>query len=378
MLRRASPASRAWAASGAEVSPGPGLAAFGVRQALERVRTSLPAVVQIVLAAGIAYSIGRFGFGHATPVLAVTVTISSLGFARDARPRRVLENAVGVVTGIALSELLLLVIGKGFWQFGVVLFAALVIARFFSASSAFAVAAATQSMFVMLLPDPAGGPFTRSLDGLAGGVVALVITALVPRDPVGLARADARRLFAELEPALASLVLALRHDDVRQADAALDRLRATQPLLDDWAATLETAVSVSRLSPFLRRRLPVVAGEAVILRYLDLAVRNLRVVARRIDTTIGDGRRRPELADLVAGIAAAVEVLGRSFVSVEHRPTAQDALVAVARRLDPAVVLPGAPVSETVLVLMLRPLVIDLLMATGLPHDDARSRLAPV
>lgn len=353
-------------------------AGFDVRQALVRVRTSLPAAVQIVVAAAAAYSIARFGLGHAAPVLAVTVTISSLGFARDARPRRVLENAVGVVTGIALSEILLLVIGKGPWQFAVVLFAALVIARFFSPSSAFAVAAATQSMFVMLLPDPAGGPFTRSLDGLVGGAVALLLTALVPRDPLGLARADATRLFAELAPAFDSLVKALRHDDVRQADEALDRLRATQPLLDDWAATLATAASVSRLSPFLRRRLPVVEGEGVILRYLDLAVRNLRVVARRIDTTIGDGRRRPELADLVASIAVAVGVLGESFASVERRPMAREALIAVGRRLDPAVVLPGAPVSETVLVLMLRPLVIDLLMATGLPHDEARARLAPL
>ena len=343
-----------------------------------RVRTSFPAVVQIVLAAGIAYSIGHFALGHPSPVLAVTVTISSLGFARDARPRRVLENAVGVVTGIALSEILLLAVGKGFWQFGVVLFAALVIARFFSASSAFAVAAATQSMFVMLLPDPAGGPFTRSLDGLVGGVVALVITALVPRDPLGLARADAVRLFAELQPAFDSLVRALRHDDVRQADTALDRLRATQPLLDDWAATLETARSVSRMSPFLRRRRPVVESEGRILRYLDLAVRNLRVVARRVDTTIGDGRRRPEVGDLVAGIGVAVGVLGESFAQVERLPMAREALLAVGRRLDPAVVLPGAPVTESVLVLMLRPLVIDLLMATGLSHDDARNELAPL
>ncbi|ROQ37531.1 uncharacterized membrane protein YgaE (UPF0421/DUF939 family) [Frondihabitans sp. PhB188] len=342
---------------------------------LARVRSSIPAIIQIVLAAGAAYAITHYGIGHAIPILAVTVTISSLGFARDARPRRVLENAIGVVIGIALSELLLIVFGKGVWQYGVVLLAALVIARFFSASSAFAVAAATQSMFVMLLPDPAGGPFTRSLDGLVGGAVAIAVTAIIPRDPIGLARADARRLFAELEPAFAAIVAALRHDDVRRADAALDRLRATQPLLDDWAATLGTAQSISRISPFLRRRLPAVTEEARLLRYLDLAVRNLRVVTRRIDTTIGDGRRRPELADLVSRIAVATQVLGESLSDVEKRPAARDALEAVGGRLDPALVLPGAPVGETVLVLMLRPLVIDLLMATGMAHDDARGRL---
>jgi hypothetical protein len=42
------------------------------------------------------------------------------------------------------------------------------------------------------------------------------------------------------------------------------------------------------------------------------------------------------------------------------------------------VVLPGAPVTEAMIVLMMRPLLIDLLMATGLEHDDARALLARV
>ncbi|ARC55890.1 hypothetical protein AS850_02205 [Frondihabitans sp. 762G35] len=351
---------------------------FDPRAALERVRSSLPAVLQIVVAAGAAFAIAHFGLGHAIPVLAVTITISSLGFARDARPRRVLENAVGVVIGIALSEVLLLAVGKGVWQSGVVLLATLLVARFFSANSAFAVAAATQSMFVALLPDPAGGPFTRSLDGLVGGAIALVVTAIIPRDPVGLARADARRLFRELDASFAALVLALRHGDVRRADDALATLRATQPLLDDWAQTLDTAVSIARISPFLRGRLPALEREQRLLRYLDLATRNLRVVARRIDTSTGDGRRRGEIADLVASIARATSALGDSIEAIELIPVAQDALTAVARRLDPRAVLPGAPVGETVVVVMLRPLVIDLLMATGLDHEAARERLAPV
>lgn len=341
-------------------------------------RTSLPAIVQIVMAAAAAYAIAHWGLGHAVPVLAVTVTISSLGFARDARPRRVLENAVGVVVGIALSEVLLLAFGKGFWQYSLALFVALVVARFFSPTSAFAVAAATQSMFVMLLPDPVGGPFTRSLDGLVGGAVALVITALIPRDPLGLARSDARRLFASLDVAYGALVLALRHGDVRRADEALSTLRGTQPLLDDWSATLETAVSISRLSPFLRRRLPHLADQQRLLRYLDLAVRNLRVVARRVDTSIGDGRRRAEIADLVGSIARATAALGDSLDAIDQLPVAREALGAVGARLDPRLSLPGAPVAETVVVLMLRPLVIDLLMATGLEHAEARGRLAAV
>ncbi|NII51703.1 FUSC family protein [Frigoribacterium endophyticum] len=351
---------------------------FDPRAATRRTVTSMPAIVQIVVAASASYAITHLGLGHAVPLLAVTITISSLGLARDARPRVVLENAVGVLIGIALSEVMLLVLGKGLWQVAAVLLVVLAVARFASPSSAFAAAAATQSMLVMLLPDPEGGPFVRSVDGAVGGLVALAVTAIVPRDPVGLARADARALFAEVGSAFEALVVALRTDDVRRADEALRRLRSTQPLLDDWASTLESAVSISRLSPFLRSRLPHLRQQQSLRLHVDLAVRNLRVIARRVDTSLGDGHDRLGLADLVERTGRAVVVLGGSVDDVERLPAAREALSAVARRLDPAVVAPGAPVTETIVVLMMRPLVIDLLMATGLPHDEARRRLAVV
>ncbi|GAA0962954.1 FUSC family protein [Frigoribacterium faeni] len=351
---------------------------FDPRAATARTLASGPAVVQIVLAASASYAVTHYVLGHAIPLLAVTITISSLGLARDARPRRVLENAVGVLIGIALSEVLLMVVGKGLWQIALVLFAALLVGRFFSPSSAFAVAAATQSMLVMLLPDPDGGPFVRSIDGAVGGVIALIVTAVVPRDPIGLARADARQLFAEVERAFASLIVAVRTDDVRRADDALRRLRSTQPLLDDWASTLESAQSIARLSPFLRSRLPHLRQQAAVRRYVDLAVRNLRVIARRLDTSLGDGVDRRPVGDLLESTSRAVAVLGESLHDVERRPVAREALTAVARRLDPTLVVPGAPVTEAMIVLMMRPLLVDLLMATGLDHDEARALLAPV
>jgi len=351
---------------------------FDLRDATARTIASGPAVVQIVLAVAGAYAVTHYALGHAIPLLAVTITISSLGLARDARPRRVLENAVGVLIGIALSEVLLMIVGKGLWQIALVLFVTLLVARFFSSSSAFAVAAATQSMLVMLLPDPDGGAFVRSIDGAVGGAVALLVTAVVPRDPVGLARYDARRLFDEVDHAFTALVSAVRTDDAPRADDALGRLRGTQPVLDDWSSTLESAQSIARLSPFLRSQLPDLRQQATVRRYVDLAVRNLRVVARRLDTQLGDGVDRSALADLLDSTARAVAVLGRSVHDVEQRPVAREALTAVARRLDPTVVLPGAPVTEAIVVLMMRPLLVDLLMATGLDHGEARARLARV
>lgn len=357
---------------------------FDVRASAVRVRASIPAALQITAATLGAYAVAHLVLGHEFPILAATTTISTLGFARDARPVRVLESAVGILVGILLSELLLAVIGAGVWQIVPFMVLALLVGRFFSASNAFAAAAATQSILVLFLPVPGGGPFVRSIDGVVGGVVALLATALIPRDPVGLARTDARRVFVLVDTALVDTIEALGYDRRGRADAALDQVRSTQPLLDAWQASLETAVAVSRISPWLRRRRGALAGQERVRRQVDLAIRNLRVVIRRIGTQGPPVVDRAPIAALLdevrlalASIASASEDRTGGTAELDR---ARSVLETVAARLDPRMVLgpesaeQGAA-GEAVVVLMLRPLVIDLLMATGLSHEEARSRL---
>ena len=52
-------------------------------------------ILQIVVAATGAYVFALYVLGHPAPLLAATVTVSSLGLVRDARPRRVLETVLG-------------------------------------------------------------------------------------------------------------------------------------------------------------------------------------------------------------------------------------------------------------------------------------------
>ena len=226
------------------------------RMAAQRVWHSLPAIGQILLAVAAAYSIAHWGLGHAVPILAVTLTINALGFSRDARPQRVAESVLGILLGVALSDGLSLLVGKGLWQLLVVLLVVFVVGRAVSTNPAFAVAAAVPSALVVLLPIPAGGPFGRTIDALVGGVVALVVTALIPRDPTRAARRDGRVVFSVLSESMGSIVDSLTDADEAAGDLALTRLRRTQPLIDNWAVSLDTALSVSRISPFLRSRLP--------------------------------------------------------------------------------------------------------------------------
>jgi len=206
---------------------------WSVRESYRRAIESLAPILQIVIGAISAYSFSHFVLHHQIPLFSVTVSITALGFTRDARPRRVIETAIGMSIGIALSEILLKTVGQGIWQMALTLLIALITARFISGSAAFALTVGIQAMLVQLLLAPPGGPFVRSIDGLVGGITALVVTALIPRDPRGLARTDAGKLFDVFLDSLDSLKLATRNVDLKMADETLNRVRRTHR----WSTT---------------------------------------------------------------------------------------------------------------------------------------------
>jgi uncharacterized membrane protein YgaE (UPF0421/DUF939 family) len=344
----------------------------------QRVWFSVPAIIQIVAAVAVAYSITHWGLGHATPILAITVTINTLGFSRDARPRRVAESLLGILLGVALSDGLSTLLGRGLWQLVLVLLIVFVVGRAVSSNVGFAVVAAVPSALVVLLPTPPGGPFTRTIDAAVGGVVALLVTALIPRDPGRTELRDGRTLFSVLNESMGSIVESLTDADAAAGELALTRLRRTQPLIDDWTTSLDTALSVSRISPFLRRQLPELRRHSLALTAADLSARHLRTLARRIEYLVRDGRRRPALAGIVSELAGGLKLLGQELDDLQLAGQARSLLSDLARRLDPSVVVPDAGVTDAAIVLMLRPLVVDLLIGTGMDPDAARALLPPV
>ena len=351
---------------------------WSFKDSYRRAIESLAPILQIVLGATAGYAIAFYGLGHALPLLAVTVTITALGFSRDARPRRVLETAVGMITGIALSEGMLQLFDHGVWQMALTLLVCLLSARFISGSATFALTVGLQAMLVQILPEPDGGVFVRSIDGIVGGVTALVITAVIPRDPRGLARLDANKLFDIFLEAVDSLKLATRDVDIQVADETLRKVRRTQPLVDNWRMSLDSAISIARISPFLRKYRDELRGQVRLMRGMDLATRNLRVVVRRIDFLLRDRLPRPYLADLFEQIGDATRVLARSVQEPEVLDDAQEMLVEIIHQLDPKKHGIADQIREASVLLLLRPLLVDLLCASGMSEEDARAELPAV
>lgn len=351
---------------------------WSLNESTRRVIESAPAILQIVLAATASYAFTVLVLGHANPIFSVTVAITALGFTRDARPRRILSTAIGMVTGIVLSELLLLLIGQGLWQMSIVLLIALTSARFITGSAAFALTVGIQAMLVYIMPAPEGGAFIRSLDGLIGGLTALIFTAIIPRDPRGLANKDANKLFNIFLDSLDALKLAVRNVDVAIVDEALTRVRRSQPLVDNWRLSLDSAIAISRISPFLRKYQDELSGQVRLMRGMDLATRNLRVVVRRVDFLVRDGVSRPYLADLFEQISTATQRLALGLESPEHLHEAQEQFVVIIHQLDPKKFGIADQIREASVLLLLRPLLVDLLCASGMSEDDARAELPAI
>jgi uncharacterized membrane protein YgaE (UPF0421/DUF939 family) len=351
---------------------------WSVKESYRRAIESLAPIVQIIIGAIGAYSFSHFILLHQVPLFSVTVSITALGFTRDARPRRVFETALGMSIGIALSEVLVTTLGQGVWQMALTLLIALVTARFISGSAAFALTVGIQAMLVQLLTAPPGGPFIRSIDGLVGGVTALVVTALIPRDPRGLARIDAGKLFDVFLESLDSLKLASRYVDLKMAEETLTRVRRKQPLVDNWRLSLDSAISIARISPFLRKYRDELSGQVRLMRGMDLATRNLRVVVRRIEFLIRDGQPRPYLADLMEQISDATQVLRRGLEEPELLVDAQDMLVEIIHQLDPKKHGIADQIREASVLLLLRPMLVDLLCASGMTEEDARAELPDI
>ena len=283
-----------------------------------------------------------------------------------------------MVMGVVLSESVLVLFGPGTFQLLSVILLALMLARLISPNPTFALTVAIQAVLVQLLQAPTGGDFARVIDGLIGGLSALAFTALVPRNPIRLARADSRLLFAAFKETLAKLREVLLTTDKATADLALENIRKTQPLVDNWRLSLDSAIAVARISPFLRKYRDELSGQVRLMRGMDLAIRNLRVVVRRVDFLVRDGVARPYLADLFEQISDAAKLLSQGLESAEQLHDAQEAFVEIIHQLDPKKFGIADQIREASVLLLLRPLLVDLLCASGMSEDDARAELPAI
>src|SRR4051812_8211806 len=101
---------------------------ISMRMRLERVRVAWRSVVQAGLAASVAYFLAHDVVGHPRPFFAPVAAIITLGLTVAERGRRAVELVIGVVVGIAVSDVVISGIGVGAWQLALVVMLTVTIA----------------------------------------------------------------------------------------------------------------------------------------------------------------------------------------------------------------------------------------------------------
>src|SRR5207247_4559894 len=172
--------------------------------------------------------------------------------------------------------------------------------------------AAVSAILIATIQPPSNGLSPdRFIDALIGGAVALLVgQVLFPRDPIRAMAKAARPVLQDLALALRAAADAMRDGEVVRAQRALEIVRAG----DDDLAGFFDAVSLARETHPVyparraRERLPIYAEAA---RQMDYALRNTRVLARRVIATVRRYGPQPErLAEALELLADGVEALG--------------------------------------------------------------------
>lgn len=346
-----------------------------LRRAGRRLSTQGWAVAQTALAAAVAW--GLAGLLHETPFFAPISAVIALGIARGQRTRRAFELVLGVALGIAVADLIVIVLGTGTAVIALVVALAMIAALLLNAGALFVSQAATSAILVVTLEPPTDGLSPdRFIDCLIGGAVALLVSqVLFPRDPVRAIARAAAPVASDLAVALEAVAQGLREGDVGRARRGLDIARAS----DDDLAALYDAVAraretVSMLPPArrARERLPLYADAAP---QIDYAVRNTRVLARRAIAAIRrDGAAPPELADAVSLLGDGVTALAEQLDDPQADAQARRLALEAAARAT-AVLSEGLGLSYSVIVGQIRSTAVDLLRGSGLSTEEAHRAL---
>ncbi|PRY61505.1 uncharacterized membrane protein YgaE (UPF0421/DUF939 family) [Knoellia remsis] len=342
----------------------------------DRLMARLVFILQCGLGAALAWWVASSLPGHDQPFFAPVTAIITLGMSYGQRVRRAVEVMVGVAVGVLVGDVFVHVFGTGVIQVLVVVLIAMGVASLVGAGILITIQAGVQAAIVTTLVAAPGQAFTRWVDAVVGGVVALTISVLAPATGLHRPRQRAAATVQEVADILRDTAAALRASDVDLGVRTLDRARRSERLLDDLRSIAAEGVAVVRLSPFRRRHLPGVQEISSLLDPLDRAIRNLRVLVRRASVSIRRGETvPPAYVALIDDLATSCDDIARQLHERREPVAARPGLEALGERstvLDRRSSLSGEVIRAQV-----RSMIVDLLALTGLEIDEARA-LVPV
>jgi uncharacterized membrane protein YgaE (UPF0421/DUF939 family) len=218
-------------------------------RAFGQLRAGIWPVAQAAVAAILAWSAASLVLGHERPFVAAIAAVISVGAVAGQTLRRAAEWILEVAQGLAVADLIMLAIGAGPVQTGVIVALAMATALLIRGGIMFVNEAGISAVLVANLdPTTYGVSSDRFLEALAGGGAALAVSATFPSNPSMRAREAARPVLDDLATALRDAAAALIEGDLELAQRALSEARRVDTRVAQLREELDGGYQIARLS----------------------------------------------------------------------------------------------------------------------------------
>ena len=337
-----------------------------------RLRGGAALAVQAGLGAGLAWFIAHDLLHRPTPFFAPIAALITLASSVGQRARRTAELVLGVAIGIGIGDAIMLAIGRGPMQLALIVLGAILVATAVGGGTPLVMQSASSAVLVATLTQGPGLPYSRFFDALIGGGVGLaVMTLLLPLNPLTVVRRAADPALSVLSTGLRDVAGGLVDGDSDRVQAALAAMRGAEATFAAFSAAVAAARENVAFAPARWHTRGALGQYVDGAEQLTYALRNVRVLARRVLTAMGDGEKIPAvLPDAVKLLGDAVDLLKQEWAKgAEPLAARERALRAVAEAAQGYE--QGVGFSGGVVVAQVRSTVTDLLRATGVEYAEA-------
>jgi uncharacterized membrane protein YgaE (UPF0421/DUF939 family) len=335
-------------------------------------------LLRLSIATGVAFFVADTVLGHEqaffAPVAAVITLIAASGVRRV---RTLVELVAGVATGVLVGELLILLIGRGPWQVALVVVLAVAVGTLLGLTGLALNQAATSSVLIAaVIPATPGAPVagTRFIDALVGGLCAMAMILLIPRNVVRDIDREVQVVLSRLAAVLRKEAQALRERDSALADRSMVDAQGMRRLVASLATTAGNVAEVARISPIRWRQRAHVELYAATVRDLDNAVHDAHTLGRKISALLRHAEPVPENLDAaIDALAAAVEIFASDLSERDDFAEARRELVEAARMASLAMPA-AATMNSAAIAAQVRSLAADLMYASGYTREEIDER----
>lgn len=351
---------------------------------LARLRNEGWSLLQAAIAASAAWYLATLVLGNEQPFFASMAAIVSLGVTFGQRGPRMVQLVLGVAIGLTVANVLVLAIGVGTVQIGIVVALAAALAIFLGGKPLLVTQTAISAMLVVALditkmtadfsPDLSPDP-DRFFEALIGSSVALVVNALLPVDPELRSERAVHPIRGELVATLEEIAAALTSRDLDRAERTLLRARKIEERMGHFKETLAAGYETARFAPPRRKTLRHLELYAAAASHIDMAIAGVVGVARAAVRAVR--RNSPALGALSASIldlARAVEALATYLEKLgSPEDVRRFALKAVGEAT--ALLEEHKDLGTSALVGQIRAIAVDLLRSTGMDRAEVLEAL---